>query len=110
MQPEFAPETKSCQDEKMQRRLEDTTLLPFGTASQLHQALAAEAKALKPNLSGWKPYSSAIRCNSKTALSASDAAAPYCLSNTATLLYFLPLASVPLTVTVRLLPSADTTM
>ena len=33
----------------------------------------------------------------------------YCLSYTAVLLYFLPLASVPLTATVRLLPSAATT-
>jgi hypothetical protein len=33
----------------------------------------------------------------------------YCLSYTTVLLYFLPCASVPLTVTVRLLPSAATT-
>ena len=34
----------------------------------------------------------------------------YCLSYTAVFLNFLPFASVPLVVTVRLLPSADTTM
>jgi hypothetical protein len=33
----------------------------------------------------------------------------YCLSYTAVLVYFLPLESVPLRVTVRVLPSADTT-
>src|SRR5256885_10826297 len=34
----------------------------------------------------------------------------YCLSYTAMLLIFLPFESVPVTVTVRLLPSADTTI
>ena len=35
---------------------------------------------------------------------------PYCLSYTDVYFHFLPLESVPLTVTVRLLPSADTTI
>ena len=38
----------------------------------------------------------------------SGRASGYCLSYTAVLVNFLPFESVPLTVTVRLLPSADT--
>ncbi|SRR6266851_1174789 len=103
------------------------TALPFASEPRLADALAFfirtmitgdwEAHPLK-TAKGWatdQPSSGtmirtdAMRQGSPTLQSTKGGIACYCLSYTAVLLYFLPCASVPLIVTVRLLPSAATT-
>ena len=71
----------------------------------------ASCVRLRPERAAWQEASRGMKSFDLTyAEIGKNSGSGYCMSYTAVLLNFFPLASVPVEVTVRLLPSSDTTI